>query len=93
MTTSTTSTVNLVVKVPLALRRQARAAAVMRGETISDVVRQALAEYVARVEEEDDDAAYARRVLARVEAGAPTFDHDEVWAELEALEVAGELPA
>jgi predicted transcriptional regulator len=92
MTTSTTSTVNLVVKVPLALRRQARAAAVMRGETISDVVRQALAEYVARVEE-DDDAAYARRVLARVEAGAPTFDHDEVWAELEALEVAGELPA
>jgi predicted transcriptional regulator len=87
----TTSTVNLVVKVPLALRRQARAAAVMRGETISDVVRQALAEYVARVE--DDDTAYARRVLARVEAGAPTFDHDEVWAELEALEAAGELPA
>ena len=81
MATSTTSTVNLVVKVPLALRRQARAAAVMRGETISDVVRQALAEYVARVED-DDDAAYTRRVLARVEAGAPTFDHDEVWAEV-----------
>lgn len=44
----TTNTVNLVVKVPAILRKQARAAAVMRGETISDVVRQALAEYVAR---------------------------------------------
>lgn len=86
------STVNLVVKVPLTLRRQARAAAAMRGETISDVVRQALAEYIARAEEEDD-AAYARRVLERVEAGAPTFDHEEVWAELDQLEAAGELPA
>ncbi len=64
----------------------------MRGETISEVVRQALAEYVARAEEEDD-TAHARRVLERIEAGAPTFDHDEVWAELDALEAAGELPA
>jgi len=88
----TTSTVSLVVKVPLALRKQARAAAMMRGETISDVVRQALVEYIARAEEEDD-AAYARGVLERIDAGAPVYDHDEVWAELDALEAAGELPA
>lgn len=87
----TTNTVNLVVKVPLALRRQARAAAVMRGETISDVVRQALAEYVARVEEEDD-IRYADAVRKHIAEGAPTYDMEEVWAELDKLEAAGELP-
>lgn len=88
----TNGTVNLVVKVPVTLRRQARAAAVMRGETVSGVVREALAAYIARVEEEDD-AGFVRAALARVKAGAPTFGHDEVWAELDALEAAGELPA
>lgn len=87
----TTSTVNLVVKVPLALRRQAKAAAVIRGETVSDVVRQALAEYVARVEEEDD-IRFADAVLQRIAEGAPTYDMEEVWEELDRLEAAGELP-
>lgn len=87
----TTSTVNLVVKVPLALRRQAKAAAVIRGETVSDVVRQALAEYVARVEEEDD-IRFADAVLQRIAEGAPTYDMEEVWEELDRMEEAGELP-
>jgi predicted DNA-binding protein len=87
----TTSTVNLVVKVPLALRRQAKAAAVIRGETVSDVVRQALAEYVARVEEEDD-IRFADAVLQRIAEGAPTYDMEEVWEELDRMEAAGELP-
>lgn len=87
----TTSTVNLVVKVPLALRRQAKAAAVIRGETVSDVVRQALAEYVARVEEEDD-IRFADAVLQRIAEGAPTYDMAEVWEELDRMEEAGELP-
>ena len=87
----TTSTVNLVVKVPAMLRKQARAAAVMRGETISDVVRQALAEYIARAEEEDD-AQYAAAVLQRIAEGAPTYALEDVWAELDRREAAGELP-
>lgn len=87
----TTDTVNLVVKVPLALRRQARAAAVLRGETISDVVRQALADYIARVEEEDD-IRFADEVLQRIAEGEPTHDMEDVWAELDRLEAAGELP-
>ena len=87
----TTDTVNLVVKVPLALRRQARAAAVMRGETISDVVRQALAEYIARAEEEDD-IRFADEVLQRIAEGEPTHDMEDVWEELDELEAAGELP-
>lgn len=88
----TTSTVNLVVKVPLALRKQARAAAVMRGETISDVVRQALVEYIARAEEEDD-IRFSDEVLQRIAEGAPTYDMEEVWQELDKLEAAGELPS
>lgn len=87
----TTNTVNLVVKVPLALRRQVKAAAVIRGETVSDVVRQALAEYVARVEEEDD-IRFADAVLQRIAEGAPTYAMEEVWEEMDRMERAGELP-
>jgi antitoxin component of RelBE/YafQ-DinJ toxin-antitoxin module len=39
-------TVNLVIKISSDMRRQARAVAAMRGETISDVVRAALAKYI-----------------------------------------------
>ena len=38
--------VNLVVKLPVWLREQARAAAKQRGETVSEVVQMALAEYL-----------------------------------------------
>ncbi len=87
----TTTTVNLVVKVPEALRRQARAAAVMRGETISDVVRQALLRYIEQAEKEDD-LRYADAVLKRIAEGAPMRSHEEVWEEIDQLEAAGELP-
>ena len=87
----TTSTVNLVVKVPEMLRKQARAAAVMRGETISDVVRHALAQYIEQAEK-DDDLRYADAVMKRIADGAPSYSHEEVWAELDAREAAGELP-
>ncbi|MCC7353797.1 MAG: hypothetical protein IT330_08570 [Anaerolineae bacterium] len=52
-------TVNLVVKVPEDLRRRARAVAVLRGETISDVVRARLEEYI-REAQADEDAAWKR---------------------------------
>ena len=73
------------------LRKQARAAAVMRGETISDVVRHALAQYIEQAEKEDD-LRYADAVLKRIAEGAPMFSHEEVWAEIDQLEAAGELP-
>lgn len=85
-------TVNLVVKVPEVLRRRARAMAVLRGETISDVVRTALADYIARAESASDDVLFVDRVLARIAEGAPTYSHEEVWAEIEQREAAGELP-
>ena len=86
-----TGTVNLVVKVPAALREQARAAAVMRGETISEVVRHALAQYIEQAEKEDD-LRYADAVLKRIAEGAPMVSHQDVWAEIDQLEAAGELP-
>lgn len=85
-------TVNLVVKVPGSLRKRVRAVAVLRGETISDVVRAALADYIARVETEADDGRFVDAVLTRVAEGAPTYSHEAVWAEIERLEAAGELP-
>ncbi len=85
-------TVNLVVRVPKTLRRRARAVAVLRGETISDVVRTALADHVARSESEPDDVRFVDEVLARIAKGAPTYSHQEIWDEIDRREAAGELP-
>ena len=40
------TTVSLIVKVPETLRRQAQAVAKLRGETVSEVVRAALKDYI-----------------------------------------------
>lgn len=87
-----TQTVNLVVKVPETLRKRARAVAALRGETISDVVRTALADYIERAQSAPDDVLFADRVLTRIAEGAPTYSHEDVWAEIEQREAAGELP-
>ena len=99
-----TNTTNLIVKVPEMLQWRAKAIAHLRGETIADVVRDALVDYVATGEEDakavlagerDSDAEdtyFVQTVLARIAEGAPTYSHDEVWREIERLEAAGELP-
>lgn len=86
-----TDNVNLVVRVPATLRKRARAVAVLRGETISDVVRTALADYISRSESEPDDVRFVDEVLARIAEGAPTYSHQEVWDEVDRREAAGEL--
>jgi len=79
-------TVQLVVKVPEKLRKQARAVAALRNETISDVVRAALAAYVAEALEQEQDGAAASAILAQVASGdEPVYDWEEVKAELDAL--------
>jgi predicted DNA-binding protein len=82
----------LVVTVPEPLHKRLRKTAETRGETLSDLVRQALAEYLARAESEADDAQFAVTVLNRIAEGAPTYTHDDVWEELSRREAAGELP-
>ncbi len=98
----TTKTVNLVVKVPESLRRRLRTIARSRGETVSQVVREALFEYVAAGEKEatkideealeKSDADFARSVLDRIAQGAPTYSHEEIWTEIRRLEEEGTLP-
>ena len=53
----TAQTVNLVVKIPPPLRSQAQAVAKLRGETVSDVVRLALRNYVQESLEDARDSA------------------------------------
>ena len=79
-------TVNLVVRVPETLRKRARAVAVLRGETISDVVRTALADYISRSESEPDDVRFVDEVLARIAEGAPMYSPQEVWDEVDRRE-------
>ena len=88
----TVDAMKLVVTVPTPLHKRLQRTAETRGETLSALVRQALAEYLARAESEADDAQFAAAVLNRIAAGASTYTHEEVWEELSQREAAGELP-
>ena len=83
----------LTVKLPELLRRQAKAVAALRGETVSDIVREALEAYVAEVLEENEDIRTVQEIEARIAAGKePIHSHHDVWAEVEALEAQSALP-
>ncbi len=84
--------VQLVVKLPEELRRKAKAVAALRGETVSDVVRAALSEYIEEALAEAEDVRVTDEIMARVKAGERTYSHEEVWSEIEALEGKGALP-
>ncbi|PKO21406.1 MAG: hypothetical protein CVU38_14905 [Chloroflexi bacterium HGW-Chloroflexi-1] len=86
--------VGLMVKVPAPLRKQAHAVAKLRGETLSDVVRLALKEYVQEALDDARDHRELNALVARIDAGLESLhDHDDVWAGIEALEAQGALPA
>jgi len=88
------TTVSLIVKVPEALRRQAQAVAKLRGETVSEVIRAALKDYVQEALEDARDLRELQALETRIDAGLESlYDHDDVWAEIEALEAQGALPA
>jgi predicted transcriptional regulator len=87
-------TVNLMVRIPETLRAQAQATAKLRGENVSQVVRLALRDYVQGALEDARDLREVMALEARIDAGLePVFSHEDVWAEIEALETRGELPA
>jgi antitoxin component of RelBE/YafQ-DinJ toxin-antitoxin module len=89
-----TQTVSLMVKLPGPLRKQAQAVAKLRGETVSDVVRLALKEYVAEALEDARDNKELDVLEARIDAGLePLREHDDVWARIAELEAQGALPA
>lgn len=83
----------LTIKLPEDLRRRAKAVAALRGETVSDVVREALEAYIAEALEEAEDVRTVDEIEARLERGEEHLSsHEDVWAEIEALERRGELP-
>ena len=71
-------TVKMTIKLPESLRRRAKAVAALRGETVSEVMRAALAEYVAEVMEEADDVRAVADIEARIAAGEEKVTN---WAE------------
>ena len=85
-------TVNLVIKIDSDMRKQAHAIATMRGETVSDVVRAALAKYIQDSIEESEDVRETDAIMAKIKAGASTHTHDEIWTKIAALEAQGALP-
>ena len=85
--------VKLTVSVPEELRRRAHAVAALRGETLSEVIREALTDYVTDAIEDARDARELDALERKLDAGeAPLYEHDAVWAEIEAAERSGELP-
>ncbi len=87
-------TTKLTVVVPDDLHRRARAVAALRGENISNVVREALQDYVIDALQDADDARMAKEIRARINQGDQrTYSHDEIWAEIADLEARGELSA
>lgn len=87
-------TVYLTVKLSPDLRKKAQAVASLRGETVSDVVRAALKEYIRDALQDARDNRDLDALESAIDTGkAPLRDHADVWAEIERLEALGELPA
>ncbi len=86
------ATAKLTINLPEILRRQAKAIAALRGETVSDVIRSALEEYIAEAFDDAEDVRAIRDLDRRLAEGTERlYTHDEVWAEIDALEAKGAL--
>jgi predicted DNA-binding protein len=83
----------LTIKLPDDLRRRAKAIATLRGESISDIVRTALEEYLTESIEDAEDVRAVVLIEKRIAEGQErVYSHEEVWTELETLESQGALP-
>lgn len=83
----------LTIKLPEDLRRRAKAVAALRGETVSALVRAALEGFITEALEEEEDLRAVQAIEERIAAGQErVYSHEEVWAEIEALESQGALP-
>jgi predicted DNA-binding protein len=72
----------LTVLVPEDLHQRAKAAAALRGDNLSEIVRDALKEYI----EESEDIAFVDEIEKRLDEGEETLHPiEEVWARLDAL--------
>ncbi len=77
----------LTIKLPDDLRRRAKAVAALRGETVSDVIREALQSYIAEALEEMDDVRAIHDIETRIAYGTESVsDWNDFEAELDALQ-------
>jgi predicted DNA-binding protein len=77
----------LTIKLPEELRRRAKAVAALRGETVSDVIREALQNYIAEAFEEADDVRAIRDLESRIAYGQESVsDWNDFEADLDALQ-------
>jgi predicted DNA-binding protein len=84
----------ITVKLPETLRRRAKAVAALRGETVSDVVRDALEAYIAEAMEEAEDVRAVDEIESRLAAGTErVLDHADVWREIAEREDADDVSA
>jgi hypothetical protein len=68
--------------------------AALRGETISDVVRDGVEAYIVETTEKADDIRAVDDVEARVAAGTEAvYEHDDVWREIAAMKGDDVVPA
>jgi predicted DNA-binding protein len=83
----------LTINISDELRRRAKAAAALRGESLSDAVRSLLEKYIEDTMEEAEDIQAVRDIEARIASGQERlYSHQEVWDEIETLENEGALP-
>ncbi len=76
----------LTIKLPEELRRRTKAVAALRGETVSDVIREALQDYIADAMEEAEDVRSIREIEARIKRGEePVSDWESFENELNDL--------
>ncbi len=77
----------LTIKLPEELRRRAKAVAALRGETVSDVIREALQNYIAEAFEEAEDVRSIQDIESRLISGKEAVsDWNEFEAGLDALQ-------
>jgi len=82
----------LTINLPEELRRQAKAIAALRGETVSEVIRSALEDYISEAFDEAEDVRAIQMIERRIVEGKDRlYSHEEVWAEIDALEAQGPL--
>ena len=83
----------LTIKLPDDLRRRAKAIASLRGESLSNIVRTALEEYLTESIEDSEDARAVVLIEKRIAEGRErVYSHEEVWAEVDKLESQAALP-
>jgi predicted DNA-binding protein len=76
----------LTIKLPDELRRRTKAVAALRGETVSDVIREALQNYIAEAMEETDDVNAIGEIEQRIAAGdEKVMSWEEAEAAFDAL--------